>query len=309
MERVIRYLPEIEAIQSFRMVAEELNFRRAADRLGIDHSALSRRIRDLEHRLGFALFDRTTREVRVTEAGKVFLEENHALLRSLRRSVDNARLVADGLAGRISVGYMSFAAAKILPATIVRFKALRPETRFELTYLGSHAQKAALTRGDINVGFMIGPWQNDFFETVLISRERLCLYFRADDTKFKSGPVPITSLSATPLVMGSLEEWDTYRWMLDDFFLRKGVIPNVVLETPSISGMIGLVQAGLGYSIFPECVATQCPSGIAYQIIADSDLDIDTICVASHKPTPIVREFMNMLKSEFAVTSDIPALR
>jgi DNA-binding transcriptional LysR family regulator len=294
----MRYLPEIEAIQSFRMVAEELNFRRAAVRLGIDHSALSRRIRDLEHRLGFPLFDRTTREVRITGAGRIFLEENRAVLRSLQRSVENARLVAHGMAGRISVGYMSFAAAKILPDKIAQFKVLRPDARFELTYLRSHAQKEALARGDIDVGFMLGPWQSDFFENVPISREGLCVYFRAGHALFESGPVPVASLSAAPLVMGSLEEWDSYRWMLDDLFLRHGVMPNVVLEASSISGMLGLVQAGLGYSIFPECVAAQCPPDIHYQTIADSDVYIETIGVALHNPTPIVREFMAVLKSE-----------
>jgi DNA-binding transcriptional LysR family regulator len=299
----MRYLPEIEAIQSFRLVAEELNFRRAADRLGIDHSALSRRIRDLERRLGFPLLDRTTREVRVTEAGKVFLEENRALLRSLQRSVDNARLVADGMAGRINIGYMSFAAAKILPEAIVSFKAIRPETRFELVYLRSHAQKEALARGDIDVGFMIGPWKNDFFESVAISRERLCVYFRAGHPEFEAGPIRIASLSAAPLVLGSLEEWEAYRWTLDELFLRHGVMPNVALEASSISGMLGLVQAGLGYSIFPECVAAQCPPDIRHQVIDDSEVHIETIGVAPHKPAPIVREFMAVLKSKFAVAS------
>ncbi|MBK8161523.1 MAG: LysR family transcriptional regulator [Rhodospirillaceae bacterium] len=90
----MRYLPEIEAIRSFSVVAEELNFRRAADRLGIDHSALSRRIRDLEHRLGFAVFARSTREVRLTEAWQGLLEENTksaAWLASLGRSGPHGR--------------------------------------------------------------------------------------------------------------------------------------------------------------------------------------------------------------------------
>ncbi|MGA7803616.1 LysR family transcriptional regulator [Bradyrhizobium sp.] len=296
----MRYLPEIEAVRSFRLVAEELNFRRAAEKLGIDHSALSRRIRDLEHRLGFALFDRTTREVRVTDAGKVFLEENRTLLRSLQRSVDNARLVAEGMAGRISVGYMSFAAARLLPEAIARFKALRPNTRFELTYLRSHAQKEALARGDIDVALMLGPWQNDFFETIPISREPLCVYFRRGHAAFEAGPVPTASLSAEALIMGSLEEWDTYRWGLDDLFFRKGVTPNVTLEASSISGILGLVQAGLGCTIFPESVAAQCPPDIHHQIIADSDVDVETIGVALRRPSPIVREFMTILRTEFA---------
>lgn len=98
--------------------------------------------------------------------------------------------------------------------------------------------------------------------------------------------------------MGSLEEWDTYRWMLDELFLRNGVMPNVALEVSSISGMLGLVQAGLGYAIFPECVEAQCPPDIRHQVIADTDVDIETIGVAPHRPSPIVREFMAILKSE-----------
>lgn len=292
----MRYLPEVEAIRSFSVVAEELNFRRAADRLGIDHSALSRRIRDLEHRLGFQVFERSTREVRLTDAGKVFLEENTSLLQALQRAVDSARQVAEGRAGLIRIGYMSFAAAQLLPALIARFRQVRPDARFRLTYLRSHGQKEALSRGEIDVGLMIGPWENDTFETVRLSVDPLCVFFTDRWALAGRDSLRVADLAGQPLIMGTLEQWDLYRWMLEDLFLRNGIVPTVVLEASSISGMLGLVQAGLGVAVFPQSMAALCPPSIRCRPIDDADLAIETVGVAARMPQPLVRQFMATLR-------------
>lgn len=293
----MRYLPEVEAIQSAAAVADELNFRRAADRLGIDHSALSRRIRDLEHRLGFPLFERSTREVRLTAAGRMFLEENKSLLRGLQRSVDNARLVAEGMSGLIRIGYMSFAASGTLPDLIARFRIERPDVRVQLTYLRSHAQKEALSRGEIDVGLMIGPWANDAFESVTLSREPLCVFFARDWPLARRKVVRVEDLSSQPLIMGTLEQWDLYRWMLDDIFLARGIVPTVALEASSITGMLGLVQAGLGVSLFPRSVAALCPPSISFRVLRNCRPAIETIGVAPRKSTALVRNFLAIMTS------------
>lgn len=290
----MRYLPEVEAIRSFSVAAEELNFRRAADRLGIDHSALSRRIRDLEHRLGFAVFERSTREVRLTEAGKLFLEENANILRALQRSVESARLVAEGRSGVIRIGYMSFAAAHLMPGLIARFQKIHPKVRFQLTYLRSHAQKEALSRGDIDVGLMLGPWETDAFETILLSKEPLGIFFERSSTLIRSPQVMLSDIAELPLIMGSLEQWDLYRWMLDDIFLAKGLVPNVALEASSLSGIFGLVQAGLGITLFPSSLSSLAPRSIDYRILDDGELLIQTICVAGKHQSNLVQSFMKL---------------
>lgn len=299
----MRYLPEVEALRSFDMVAQELNFRRAAERLGIDHSALSRRIRDLEHRLRFALFERSTREVRLTEAGKVFLAENASLLRALQRSVENARMVADGRSGVIRVGYMSFAAADLLPSLIARFHSRRPDVRFKLTYLRSHAQKESLSRGEIDVGLMIGPWRNDMFDTVELARDPLCVFYLEGGAHAPKGRIGMKALAGAPLIMGSLEQWDLYRWMLDDMFLRKGIVPRVTLEASSITGILGLVAAGLGVSLFPACIARLCPPSVGHTPLKDRDLFIETIGVAARRRSALVEEFVAMLARPAAASA------
>jgi DNA-binding transcriptional LysR family regulator len=300
----MRYLPEIEAIRSFSVVAEELNFRRAADRLGIDHSALSRRIRDLEHRLGFAVFARSTRAVRLTEAGKVFLEENTNLLRGLHRSVDQARMVAEGRSGLIRIAYMSFAAAHLLPALIARFQTVRPNVRFQLTYMKSHAQKEALARGDIDVGLMIGPWDTETFETTQLSVDPLCVFFSMAWPLATRGELRVSDLAEQPQIMGSLEQWDLYRWILDDVFLKNGIVPNVVLEASSITGILGLVQAGLGVTVFPSTIASLTPPSIGYRQLADADLVVETIGVSARNPSALVREFMTTARDLRHSTAD-----
>ncbi len=84
-------LPDLDGIQSFLLVAEDLSFRRAAARLNLDQSALSRRIKELEIRMGVTLLQRTSREVRLTEAGQAFCKANLHLVNTLRDTILLAR--------------------------------------------------------------------------------------------------------------------------------------------------------------------------------------------------------------------------
>src|SRR5215813_8694084 len=96
---------ELRHLRYFVAVGEEEHFGRAAERLHVVQPALTRQIRQLEEEIGCALFERLTRGVRLTEAGKSFLEEARRLLADLGRSVDRTRLVAQGKVGRLRVGF------------------------------------------------------------------------------------------------------------------------------------------------------------------------------------------------------------
>jgi len=132
---------------------------------------------------------------------------------------------------------------------------------------------------------------------VTLSREPLCVFFAKSWPLARRKVVRVEDLSSQPLIMGTLEQWDLYRWMLDDILLARGIVPTVALEASSITGMLGLVQAGLGVSLFPRSVAALCPPSIGFRILRDCGPGIETIGVTSRKQTALVKHFLAIMRS------------
>ena len=170
----------LELCQSFLVLAEELSFRRTAQRLGVDQSALTRRIQKLENMLGFALFERTTREVSLTPAGRAFYEANAGLLLGFSASVKTARRVADGKTGTLRVGYMAFAALDIMPMAVARFRDMAPDVDIRMAYMRTQGQKLTLSDGSLDIGHMIGPFDHSEFHSLTVAVDRLCVFMPPD---------------------------------------------------------------------------------------------------------------------------------
>src|SRR3989442_10024051 len=113
-------------------VAEQENVSRAALKLHVSQPALSRQIRDLEGELGFPLFERSAKSVRLTDAGRAFLDEARAVLQRADDAVKAARTIALGGRGELHVGYAPSLTARILPATLRAFQAGLPGVRVRL---------------------------------------------------------------------------------------------------------------------------------------------------------------------------------
>ena len=118
---------ELRQLEYFLAVAEDLNFRRAAERLHMTQPPLSQQIRQLEIEMGLTLFDRSTRRVQLTAAGEVFRQSASRLLRQLQDSIAEARDVASGLAGQLALGFVPSATIEILPPILREFRSAFPE--------------------------------------------------------------------------------------------------------------------------------------------------------------------------------------
>jgi LysR family transcriptional regulator, benzoate and cis,cis-muconate-responsive activator of ben and cat genes len=301
----MRYLPELEAIQSFLLVAEEGSFRKAAERLGIDQSALSRRIKDLEGRLGFELLHRTTREVRPTEAGLAFFADNRALRDALEAAVERARGVAEGRHGRLRIGYMEFAALGPLPRAVRAFAGAYPDVAVELVYLRTQAQKLALSNGEIEVANLIGPFEHSDVETLALSREPIVALAAADGPLAGSERVTFDDLSRVGLVMGSLREWDFYRWTLEDHFSAGGTPFRVTFEASSAVGVIGLVTAGLGVALLPLGFARQGWPGTVVRRLEPPEPELTTLTAWRKGAGPQVARFAAELEAAARASTNL----
>ena len=270
-------LPDLDGIQSFLLVAENLSFRRAAERMNLDRSVLSRRIKDLETCLGVMLLQRTTREVQLTDAGQAFYERNLDLLHALQDSMSLARRTAAGMSGRLRVGYMAFAALATMPGSVRDFRAAYPDVSIELLYFRTQAQKIELSRRSLDVGFMIGPFTHTDFHAATVLEEHLIALVPSSHPLAAKEQLLLSDLSGIPLVMGTMAQWDFYRKILQTLFDERGLKLHAAYEASSTMGILGLVAAGLGPTLYPAGIGRLQPQGTCVIPIVDCDTQMQTV--------------------------------
>ena len=270
-------LPDLDQITAFLAVAEALSFRRAAERLALDQSALSRRIKDLEHRVGCQLLVRTTHAVRLTEAGRSYYDANEGLVQGLAAAAERARRIAGGASGALTIGFMTFAAIDLLPRAARRFSAENPEVALAFAYEPTEAQKLSLARGRIDVGLLLGPFEHSDFETVTLARERLLALMPADHPLAAREQLALAELKGVPLVLGTDAQWDFYRRLVGEALAAAGVPLEIAAEAPTLTSILGLVRAGFGITLAPEVLAGFLPAGVVARPIIDPVAPIETV--------------------------------
>jgi len=287
-----------EQLKSFLIVAEELNFRAASEILNIDQSGLSRRIQNLEHSIGFNLFDRSTQKVLLTAAGQVFYEKTHTLIPQYQRGLEEAQRVATGDAGQLKIAYMAFAATAPVPDAISRFKVIHPEVQLQLVYIQTKDQKIAIDRGTVDLGYMIGPYASKSCNSFLVGTERLLVVAKNGHHFENQKNVQPAQLAGENLILGDMTEWGTYRAQLNNLFAAEGVELNVQYEASSTLAFLGLVNAGLGVTIYPESMMRYLSARSLFaRPIANIKFEIQTVLVwKKNNASKLVDQFIEVAK-------------
>src|SRR6478609_1666504 len=140
---------DMKQLRYFVMVAEELSFSRAAEKLNMSQPPLSLHIKLLEEELGVQLLNRTRREVKLTDAGAVFLRESRLLLGQMRTAVGAAVRAAQSDAGVLRLGVATSALFNVLPRFLAMIKAAYPGVEVSVADMQSHDQVSAVTHGQM----------------------------------------------------------------------------------------------------------------------------------------------------------------
>jgi DNA-binding transcriptional LysR family regulator len=257
---------ELRQLRYFIAVAEELHFRRAAERLHMSQPPLSQQIRALEDELGFTLLTRTRRRVELTPAGEAFLRDARALLSELDGAVATARRIDAGQTGRLRVGFVGSALLSIVPGTVERFRASRPGVAIELRERSTVDQQRAVAAGVVDVGLVRPPIEDDGqlrAETVL--RERTVAALPAAHPLASLSRVPLRRLAAEPHVMFPRDQAPGFHDLLIAALAGTGAGPRVIQYAPEMLTIIGLVAAGTGVSLVPASVSRLALDGVTYR--------------------------------------------
>ena len=293
--RDVNHLPGLDAVQTFLVLSQELNFRRAAERMNLDQSALTRRIQKLEERLGFRLLDRTTREVALTQAGRRFHDDNLDLLRAYDEAVQSARRIAEGKSGVLRVGYMAFAATELMPSAVARFRRAHPHVEVRLRYIRTQGQKVAIANDEIDVGYMIGPFEHPDMRSLQLSSEPLYVVTPRNHALLQRSRIEPADLADQDIILGDMKEWDEYRWRLNDMFSGAGIALRVTLEASNTLALTGLVAAGLGVTILPESLIGFLGRSVEVRQIMHPGFRSDTILVWRRGAVaPQVKSFIDL---------------
>lgn len=245
---------ELQSLRAFVALAAELHFGRAAARLRVAQPALSQQIQRLEARLGFQLFQRTSRKVEFTPAGRAFLEYVERLFIELDGAVENGRNIASGNIGTVTVGYVAIGMVTILPDIVRRFRRDHPNVRLLLRELSSVFQIEALQREQLDIAIVTGRPHDSSIACVEILRDRLVALVREGHPAGDKRSISVSALAADPLILFPRSQTPPLYDRIMAMCRKGGFEPAVDQEAQSWHMIAALVATGLGVSIVPSSV-------------------------------------------------------
>ncbi|WP_119302300.1 LysR family transcriptional regulator [Dongia deserti] len=241
---------ELRHLRAFVAVAEELNFRRASERLHVAQPALSRTIRDLEDLMGVTLFERSTRVVRLTPAAMSFLTEAREILDHLSAAVRNAQRFESGEMGSLTVGFNDFAINDALPPIVMRFRTRFPNVNIDLRSMTSPEMAEAIRKRRLDIGFLTGAHLVGDLPNLVLRRDWLVCLVPRNHPLTSGSAVSLSQLAQEPFVMGAAATWGIFHDVVNAYCMSAGFRPRIVQEAAHSDGIVNLVAAGVGISIY-----------------------------------------------------------
>lgn len=244
---------ELRHLRYFVAAAEQENVSRAALKLHVSQPGISRQIHDLEEEIGFPLFERSAKALKLTEAGKKFLDEARAVLQRADEAVASARAVAAGM-GEIHVGYAPSLTIQILPRALRAFQAKFPKARVSLHDSSTEEMLADLRSGKLQVSLMVRPPDRMLrgLQFKELARYPIFAALPPKHPLAKSKTIKLEQLSHESLIGYSRKDYPEYHDLLDELF--DGHKPHITEEHDGVTSIIAAVESGRGFALVPKCV-------------------------------------------------------
>jgi len=238
---------DLSQLRCFVAVAEELHFGRAAARLHMTQPPLSRQIKILEHALNAELFERTSRSVRITPAGRSFLPEAKRLLKLAESAALVAQSIASGKVGSIKLGFTGGSVQSFLPALLTRCRAQLAGVDLIL--------KEMVSGDQIDVGFLRPPVARVSLNSLPVVTEPLIAAIPKRHRLVRQKEIAIKDLDGEPFVMYAPFEARYFYDLLAGQFAKARILPRYVQHLSQIHSILVLVGAGLGLALVPRSAA------------------------------------------------------
>ncbi len=291
---------ELRHLRYFVAAAEEQHFGRAAERLRIAQPALSRQIQDLENEIGFELFDRLPRGVKISAAGKSLLEDARSILKQADEAVRRAGKVAHQ-SGILRVGFIeSLSWHGVVPRSFRQFRRRHPDARLELRSLSSLDQVEAVRLGKLDAGYVHRPLIKDRnLAHVPVALHNVMLALPQGHSLLKVKPLRLRDLRDTAFVWFSKRTNPVFHRQLMQQCNRGGLKhPQIVQEAINEPTILSQVACKLGVAFVSGATRWRRPKGVAMRSVVDLDLPIPFSLVwRKDNISPLLAAFVGAVQS------------
>jgi len=291
---------ELRHIRTFLVLARELHFGRAAQKLRVAQSAVSQTLRALESELGVELLARSKRRVLLTAAGAEFIAYAERSLAQLEEGATSARRAAAGDTGELGVRFTLMSALTPLPRVVARFQREYPEVRVSLTPGGSIEQLEAIREGRCDVGFMAFKRDLEPLATQVVARAPLVAVLSSRHPLARRKVVELVQLAKEPFIFLKRQSEPQIYEHFRSLCARAGFEPKVVMEVEHSEALLSFIAAGVGVSCVPNLVERLRVKGVSTVPLRPEIRGGISAVWNPQRLTPPAARFLEVLRAELA---------
>ena len=290
------YQIELRHMRYFLAVAEELHFRKAAEKLFISQPGLSRQIKMIEEELGVVLFERHNRKVVLTNVGAYLKTEFTQQLKTITNTLENAKLLKDGKKGELKIGYVGSAMQDVIPNLLINFENKNPNILFNLKEIDNQKQIEDLLSLSLDIGFVRLERAPRTLEIKTILNENFCLVLpknhEVNSDNFKS----LAQFKTASFILFDSKYSASYYERVMQIFDDCGFSPLISHNTIHSSSIFKLVENNFGVSLIPKSLAQKRGYKIKF-IELDKIPQKTKLSIIWNKKNgnPILKDFLKLL--------------
>jgi DNA-binding transcriptional LysR family regulator len=268
---------ELRHLKYFLAVGEDQHYGRASRRLGVAQPALSRQIQDLEKEIGFKLFDRLPRGVKLSAAGELFMEDARRILREVGEATARAARVARGQSGTLRVGFAENASWHgVAPDSFRRFREQQPDVDLQLQPASSLEQLDAIRSGGLDAGFVnFMPKADPDLDQLIVGRQHVELAAPKIHPVTRLKNLRLRDLTDAPFIWFPRRANPAFYDRLIRECYRGGLrSPRIVQEGLNEATILSLVSAGLGVGWVLGSARWRSPQTVAILPVVDLNIPV-----------------------------------
>jgi len=293
----------LRQMRAFASLARHGRFRTAASAFNLSQSALSSAIRQMERELGNTLFDRTTRRVELTVAGRALLPEVERLLADIDRVLRDTQSAGEAQRGRVVIASIFSIATDVLPTIIHEFKVSHPNVRVDLLDFTASQVQSSVHNATADMGICARSELDGDLEFELLVVDPFVAIVPARHSLAKSREISLENLVRHPFL--AMVKGTQIRGMVDTAMRRRGLHVNPAYEAAQPATILAMVAANLGVSVLPKRTLSGARGLIRDLEEPGFDRELGVVTRAGQTMTPAAEAFRRQLFRYFGARRDV----